>query len=240
MATVTLLLQTTSIATALLAAGGIASITLFDTPILQSQPASRALPSTRWLFSRGSHIFPSAAAVTGLGFGALAILARRATHSLLRAAAASVAGGERGTIMPQGQGGQTLGYAAAALLCVSIAPWTMLVMVPNNFALIRRNAEKGGARSADSAAAAAAETTSPAGEKKNAAQERSALDSVRGKGEAAELTDRSGPQGQTREGTSEGEDEEVREMLRVFGRQNMVRAVLMGLGGVVGLVTALG
>lgn len=237
MATVTLFLQTTSIATALLAAGGIASITLFDTPILQSQPASRALPSTRWLFSRGSHIFPSAAAVTGLGFSALAVVARRAPHSLIRAAAASVAGGERGTLMPQGQGGQTLGYAAAALLCVSIAPWTMLVMVPNNFALIRRNTEKGGARTADSAAVA--ETTSSAGKKKNA-EERSAVDSVRGKGEAAEFTDRSGPQGRTREGTSEGEDKEVREMLRVFGRQNMVRAVVMGLGGVVGLVTALG
>lgn len=237
MATVTLFLQTTSIATALLAAGGIATLTLFDTPILASQPASRALPSTRWLFSRGSHVFPTAAAVAGLGLGALAVLARRTSPQtlLLRAASGAGAGGGRGLLALQSQGGQMLGYAAAAVLCVSIAPWTMLVMVPNNFALIRRNAEKGGARSADSAAAAG----SSAGEKKDA-KARSALDSVRGEGEAAEFMDRSGPQGRTREETSEGEDEEVREMLRVFGRQNMVRAVLMGLGGVVGLVTALG
>lgn len=54
-------IQITSITTSLLAAGGIAALSLFDIPLLASQPADRALPLVRWLFSRGSHIFPQAA-----------------------------------------------------------------------------------------------------------------------------------------------------------------------------------
>lgn len=222
MSTVTLLLQTTSITTSFLAAGGIASITLFDVPILQSQPASRSLPSTRWLFSRGSHVFPAAAAVSGLGFGTLGLLSYSSSSSYSSAAAEKTV--------------EIGGYVAAALLCVAIAPWTFRVMVPNNFELIRMNAERGGARS--SAAAAAHHAGGQGGEKKKM-KERSANDSVRGVGEGPEFTDLSGPQGSTPEETTEAEDERVREMLGVFGRQNMARAVLMALGGVVGLVTAL-
>lgn len=61
MATLTQAVQVSSIATSLIAAGGIASLSLFDVPELASQPADRALPQIRWLFSRGSHIFPQAA-----------------------------------------------------------------------------------------------------------------------------------------------------------------------------------
>ena len=53
-------IQTLSVSVSLLAAGGIAGLSLFDVPELQSQPADRALPQIRWLFSRGSHIFPQA------------------------------------------------------------------------------------------------------------------------------------------------------------------------------------
>ncbi|ORY07934.1 hypothetical protein BCR34DRAFT_16188 [Clohesyomyces aquaticus] len=53
-------LQIIGVSTALMASGGIACLSLFDIPLLSSQPASRSLPQIRWLFSRGSHIFPAA------------------------------------------------------------------------------------------------------------------------------------------------------------------------------------
>ena len=52
--------QALSISIALAGAGGIAALSLFDIPEIRSQPADRALPMIRWLFSRGSHIFPQA------------------------------------------------------------------------------------------------------------------------------------------------------------------------------------
>ena len=64
------------ISTSLIAAGGIAALSLFDIPELRAQPASRSLPSTRWLFSRGSHIFPTAAYICTGSFGYLAYIAR--------------------------------------------------------------------------------------------------------------------------------------------------------------------
>lgn len=122
------------------------------------------------------------------------------------------------------------GYIAAGLLCISIAPWTTFVMIPNNFALIQLNVDKGGSMSEKSAKVLA---LSP-GERK-----RSAQDSVNGKGEADQWTDLSGPQEKTLVDSTASEDKKVREMLQTFGRQNMSRAVLMGLGGVVGLGAAL-
>lgn len=74
-------IQILSITTALLASGSIATLSLFATPLLQSQPASRSL---RWLFSRGSHIFPTSALLSSSGFAYLAYtsLPTHATHSL--------------------------------------------------------------------------------------------------------------------------------------------------------------
>lgn len=57
----TQLIQTLSISVSLYAGGGIAALSLFDVPELQSQPADRSLPMIRFLFSRGGHIFPQAA-----------------------------------------------------------------------------------------------------------------------------------------------------------------------------------
>jgi hypothetical protein len=58
---------TLSISTSLPASGGIIALTIFSTPSLKSQPASRSLPQTRWLFSRGSHISPQAAVISFAG-----------------------------------------------------------------------------------------------------------------------------------------------------------------------------
>ena len=123
------------------------------------------------------------------------------------------------------------GYILAAILSISIAPWTTVVMVPNNFALIKKNADKGGARSAK-----AAEELKRSGLKPG---ERSALDSVNSIGEGDQWSDLSGPQEKTELDSTKEEDEEVRRMLETFGRQNAVRAVLLGAGGVVGLLAAL-
>lgn len=220
----TTLLQTASISLSLLAAGGIASISLFDVPILQSQPASRSLPSIRWLFSRGSHIFPTVAFLTAGGFGALAIralpLSLSSSSSIQRVVL---------HILTARGGPKTNGYITAGILCLSIGPFTSL-MIPNNFAFIKMNADKGGARSEN--AAKAGVVARPGS--------RSAEASVRGEGEGDEFTDLSGPQEKTGDGFSRREeDEEVRERLAVFGKQNMARAVLMTAGGIVGLVTAL-
>lgn len=57
----TQIIQTLSISVSLYAGGGIAALSIFDVPELQSQPADRSLPMTRWLYSRGGHIFPQAA-----------------------------------------------------------------------------------------------------------------------------------------------------------------------------------
>lgn len=206
----TTLLQISSISLSLLAAGGIATLSLFDVPVLQAQPASRALPSLRWLFSRGSHVFPAVAVLTASGFGALAVRAQQTTTTTTT----------------------TNGYAAAGVLCLAIAPFTSYYMVPNNFAFIQMNADKGGARSEKAARATAGAGAARPGR-------RTAEDSVRGEGEGDEFTDLSGPQGQTRDSSTREEDDEVRQRLTVFGRQNMVRAVLMAAGGIVGLVTAL-
>lgn len=120
------------------------------------------------------------------------------------------------------------GYLAAALLAMSIGPFTALVMVPTNFSLIKMNEDLGGSRSAESART---NTRKPG--------ERSAEDSVNSVGEASQFTDLSGPQGKTKRDSTQEEDEKARALLSKFGAMNAVRAVLIGAGGVVGLWTAL-
>lgn len=107
-------------------------------------------------------------------------------------------------------------------------------MVPTNFTLIKKNEEKKGFRSQVSAKS----TNKDGGEFK--AGERSAEDSVNGKGEGGnEVTDLSGPQEKTGKETTGEEDEEVKMLLERFGWLNWVRAVLIGAGGVCGLVVTL-
>ncbi|KAK9773071.1 hypothetical protein AB5N19_05776 [Seiridium cardinale] len=217
MTPLTPILQTISITSSLLAAAGIATISLFDVPILQAQPASRSLPSIRWLFSRGSHIFPTAGSLSCAGFMVLAYQSIPATSRTLFQLAKLTSNGP-----------QVSGYLLAAVLSISIAPITGR-MIPTNFELIKMNESKAGARSADSA-------KSDSGFKPG---QRSAEDSVAGKGEGAEFRDLSGPLRKTPEDTSEAEDKKVRQLLSKFSKLNMLRATVIGLGGVVGLFTAL-
>ncbi|OAK93483.1 hypothetical protein IQ06DRAFT_94974 [Phaeosphaeriaceae sp. SRC1lsM3a] len=214
-------LELFSISTALLASGGIATLSLFDVPLISSQPASRALPLTRWLFSRGSHIFPTAAFFSSTGFAYLAYTtlspARRTFAGLLANSKASW-------------------YVAAAALTISIAPWTTLVMVPTNFRLIKLNEELGGTRSKKSA-----EYRQEKYEQQMAGEwPRNADESTDGKDDVSQWWDWSPPQERTRRESSKKQDEEVRGLLERFGRLNWMRAGLMGVGGVVGLVASLG
>jgi hypothetical protein len=211
-------IQIFSITTALIASGGIASLSLFDIPLLQSQPASRSLPMIRWLFSRGSHIFPTAAALSTSGFAYLAYT------SLPQAAMQSFS-----TLLEHAVKGKPALYLAAAALSISIAPITSLAMIPTNFALIKMNEELGGAHSADSAAY----------RKKTGSKERSAEESVNNKDDVSQWTDLSVPQERTAKGSSKEQDKEVGELLDKFGKLNMLRAVAIGAGGIVGLMGAL-
>lgn len=208
--------QVLSISTALISSGGIFALTLFNVPLLQAQPASRSLPSIRWLFSRGSHIFPTAAFLSAAGFSYLAFAAlplrQKAILQLLKFASNSA---------------KVNTYLAAAALSMSIGPVTS-IMIPTNFTLIKLNEEKGGARSERLAREGHAE---PSG--------RSAEESVNDKAGGLEWTDLSGPQGKTTRDSTGKEDERVRELLGVFGRWNAVRGGLLAAGGVVGLVAAL-
>lgn len=126
--------------------------------------------------------------------------------------------------------GRVKGYLVAAALTFGIAPFTAEVMVPTNFALIKLNADLGGARS---------EEAGRQGDVRPG--DRSALDSVNGKGEGVDQwTDVSGPQYKTLRDGDEEDDRRAKELLGKFGRLNLGRSVLMGLGGIVGLVTAIG
>ncbi|KAM0344940.1 hypothetical protein ACHAPU_007074 [Fusarium lateritium] len=202
-----------SIATSLVASGGIATLTFFDVPELQSQPASRSLPAIRWLFSRGSHVFPSASLISTIGF----IYSASAKNPQSFGSLYSL-----GTNSPQ-----VNGFLAAAALTISIGPFTQL-MIPTNFALIKMNNQLGGSRS-DKAAR----------ENSGVSTGRSALESVKGTGEGVEFTDLSGPQERTSRDSTAEEDEQVRDLLERFRWLNLVRAVLIGAGGVVGLYSAM-
>jgi hypothetical protein len=204
-----------SACTSLIGSGGILALTFFDIPILASQPASRSLPSTRWLFSRGSHVFPTAAFLSGGGFLSLAYTSIPSGAGLFETLRTS-----------SDARFKILGYVAASLLSISIGPVTSF-MIPTNFRLIELNERKGGARSSRSA-----ELGDEGG--------RSAEESVDGKGQVSQWSDVSGPQERTREeGSTKAEDEEVKVLLEKFGRMNALRGVLLGLGGVVGLVVGL-
>ncbi|KAH7120968.1 hypothetical protein B0J11DRAFT_533031 [Dendryphion nanum] len=207
--------QIVGISTAFLGAGGIATLSLFDVPLLRSQPGERSLPMTRWLFSRGSHIFPQVAFVSSTSFVYLAYNAiPQGDRAFLAAIRASC------------QGGKASFYLAAAVLTLGIAPFTTFVMIPTNFALIQKNEDKGGARSDRSA-------------NFGANGGRTAEDSVSGENDVNELSDVSGPQERTIKDTDRKDDDEVRALLSRFSKLNTVRAVLMGLGGFVGLIAAL-
>ncbi|KAF4549906.1 Hypothetical protein D9617_19g102110 [Elsinoe fawcettii] len=209
MAATTTFVQVLSISTALATSGGIATLSLFDIPILKSQPASRSLPSIRWLFSRGSHVFPQAAFLAAGGFVYLAYSAlpigSRTVLQLLK-------GG--GHLRPQA-------YLAAAALSISIGPITSF-MLPVNFDLIKQNAKKGGFSSSANAA-------------------RGKNDDQTSDGTPAQdpLGDLSGPQTETQQTSTREEDERVRELLTKFSQLNMLRALAVGAGGVVGLLAAL-
>jgi len=209
--------QTIGISTAFVAAGGIAAFSIFDTPVLQSQPASRSLPAIRWLFSRGSHIFPQAAFLSSACFVYLATNALVPGTPVLTQLLTL---GGKSTIVH--------GYLAASVLTFSIGPVTGF-MIPTNFALIEKNEKKGGARSQASANQ----------RQDNSSDDRSASASVEGKGQAAEFTDLSGPQAETDQDSTPEEDQEVRQLLSKFGQMNLIRAGLMVAGGLVGLLTAL-
>ncbi|KAL6710153.1 hypothetical protein ACN47E_009944 [Coniothyrium glycines] len=209
-------IQIFSISTALIASGGIASFSLFNVPLLKSQPASRSLPSIRWLFSRGSHIFPQAAIMAGSGFAYLAydalppgtILMSNLLHHVTR--------------------GKPALYLAAAFLSIAIAPTTSF-MIPTNFELISMNEQKHGTKSADSAAFREARRLPP----------RTAEESTQNKDDIGEFTDLSGPQGKTPADSTPADDEKVGRLLDTFARLNWIRAVLLAAGGVVGLAGAL-
>ncbi|GKU07757.1 unnamed protein product [Fusarium langsethiae] len=205
--------QVLSITTALVASGGIATLTFFDIPELQSQPASRSLPATRWLFSRGSHIFPSASLISTIGF--ISIAPSDQDQFRLQASGCDTTNTSK-----------TNGLLLAVALSFGIAPFTQ-IMLPTNFALIRENNKLGGARSEKAAAEGDAST------------DRSAFDSVKGSGEGVEFTDLSGPQERTKRDSNREQYEKVHNLLEKFRWLNLVRAVLIGAGGVVGLYAAL-
>lgn len=211
-----ILTQTISISTALVASGGIATLSLFDVPILESQSGQHSLPSIRWLFSRGSHIFPQAAILSSAGFAYLAYSAQPVVQRSLI------------SLFKLGNNSRVVnGYLLAAALAMSIGPFTSLIMIPTNFELVKMNAQKGGFRSINSAA------------KGSSNLHRSAKDSVNGLGELNQFTDLSGPQEKTEKETSKQEDERVRELLGKFKVMNWGRALLLGSGGIVGLFCAL-
>ncbi|KAI8942315.1 hypothetical protein NX059_000394 [Plenodomus lindquistii] len=209
-----LLLQTLSISTALLSAGSIGTMSLFTVPMLTSQPASRSLPQIRWLFSRGSHIFPTTALASSITFLSLAYRALPTTFTSKSLV----------DVLTQMVSGKSGYYTLAAILCFGIAPFTQ-VMIPTNFELIEINEKKGGSRSAKS-------------EKETGGNKNSAEESTEGKGDVSQWTDPSGPQGMTERSTKE-EDERVQYLLKKFGWLNWVRAGLMAAGGVVGLMGSL-
>lgn len=198
-----------------MASGAIATLTFFDVPELQSQPASRSLPAMRWLFSRGSHTFPSASLLSGVGFvySAYGISSR----SFLQL-------GDLGS-----NSSRVNGFLLAALLAFSIAPFTAL-MIPTNFAIIEANEKLGGSRSQE--APLKSDIDREEGK-------RNVGDSIAGKGEAGEFTDLSGPQERTARDSTAEEDRKARELLERFRWLNLVRSILIGAGGVVGISTAL-
>ena len=119
-------------------------------------------------------------------------------------------------------------YLTAAALSFGIAPITRF-MIPTNFTLIRKNEELGGSRSAASASY----------REKTRSNARSADESVDSKDDVSHWKDLSVPQEKTKKESSKEEDKEVEKLLAKFGKLNMVRAIAIGAGGIVGLMGAL-
>ena len=211
-----------AVSASLLASGGILALSLFDIPELRAQPASRSLPSIRWLFSRGSHIFPQAAVLSSVSFATLAY------HSY-QALPVSSSSAILPSLLDTHRGWAVLGYMLASVLTVSIALFTTLVMLPSvNSELIQLNLQLGGSRSQ------ASEQHKQQSSKQR--QQRTATDSINSKGDINELTDLSGPQAVTNREATEAEEGRVRLLLDRFGWLNAARGTLLALGGVVGLV----
>lgn len=211
-------IQIFTISTALFTSGGIAALSAFDIPLIRSQPASRSLPMLRWLFSRGSHTAPTGILLSSAGFAYLSYTSLPASSSKTL-----------NTLFSHAVKGTPGLFLLASALCFSTAAFTSVAMIPTNFTLIKKNEDLGGTHSAQSAAYRQSVNAKP----------RSAEQSVDGVGDVSQWTDVSDPQTRTeRESTAE-EDEEVRSLLTRFERLNYVRAGLMGVGGVVGLVAAL-
>ncbi|KAF2722696.1 hypothetical protein K431DRAFT_345448 [Polychaeton citri CBS 116435] len=220
MAALIKIVQTASITVSLLASGSIATMSLFDIPEIKSQPASRSLPMTRWLFSRGSHIIPPMAVFSAAGFSFLAFNALPQSRAL------------SAILTLGGNGLKANGYLLAALLNIAIAPWTQMVMVPTNFAIIKMNEELGGTRSAESA-------NLRKGIKREQQQSYSAEDSVNGKDQVDQFRDLSGPQTQTERDSTDEENKKAYQLLSKFEQLNYMRAALSAAGGILGLAIAL-
>ena len=107
-------------------------MSVFSVPMLQSQPADRALPQIRWLFSRGSHAAPQAGIISCASFLYLAFKA--------------LPSGEISEMLSHAvRGGVVIGYLAGAVLTISIAPVTAKLMFPDpDLTLIKMNARLGG------------------------------------------------------------------------------------------------
>jgi hypothetical protein len=112
-------------ATSLATAGAILSISALYTPLLSSSARSQStskpspsstLPAIRFIFSRGSHFFPQAAAFAAANFGTLAYHYSNDVVNVL--------GWEMG---------RKTGYIVAAALSIAIGPitWVMLPVCNN-------------------------------------------------------------------------------------------------------------
>lgn len=111
------------ISTSLLAAGGILSLSAFVIPPLTS-PSSPSTPSAtlqslRLVFSRGSHVFPELASLASAAFAYVAYHAPSTASPPLAST-----GSLYSSSSPRAS------YVAASLLSISIAPFTVGVMVP--------------------------------------------------------------------------------------------------------------
>ncbi|KAF3003545.1 hypothetical protein E8E13_005862 [Curvularia kusanoi] len=218
-------IQILTISTALFTSGGIAALSAFNIPQLRSQPASRSLPMLRWLFSRGSHTAPTGILFSSAGFAYLAYasVGPAKVSSSSRSSLTQLAHHLTHNTTPSL-------FLTASLLTLSAALFTR-IMLPTNFELIERNEQLGGAVSKESARYRAETGAGP----------RSAEESVAMKRDVSQWTDVSDPQEKTgREAQGAGEEERVKVLLSRFERLNYVRAGLVGVGGLVGLVAALG
>lgn len=127
--------QLLSISTAFLLTGASLAFSFFDIPNLIDSPAQRSLPQIRWLFSRGSHIFPQFAIASASAFVYLAVKSVPSSSSWTSFLNLTL------------NSTKVNGYLAAAALTMGIAPYTMFVMLPTNMQLIKMN-EKGSEKAA--------------------------------------------------------------------------------------------